>query len=111
MARSLLPSRVPNTVGTDPAPAAATVDGFAFMLNPRTVLVVETTAGNPTNMTVDTPGTIDAGALPNKVIAVPAAAKRGFCFGKEIALYRQDDGTCWVNFDTLTGVTAYVWEP
>lgn len=110
MARTMLPTVVPNSAGVDPAPVAANAaGGHAFILNPHTVLTVITTT-NSTNMTVDTPGTLDAGAIPNKVIAIPSGAIRQFKFADFAPLYKQADETVWIDFSTVTGVTLYVTE-
>lgn len=107
MARTLLPDQQPTTGGLEPAYTAAGVDGHAFNCNRGTVLEVET-GGTAVNLTFATPGTVDSGAIPDKVVAIPANKRRRFGFKDQLALYRQLDGTVWLDVSPQTNVTLAV---
>lgn len=107
MPRTLLPDQVPTSGGIVPAYTAAGADGHAFNLNPGTVLEVETGATG-TTMTVVSPGSTDAGDLPDKAVAIPANQRRRFNFRGALATYRQEDGTAHINFSSVATVTLAV---
>ncbi len=101
MARQFQNAQVPLSSVNDIVWVNAHVDGHSFFNNRNTLLLVRT-VGSATNLTAITPGVTDAGAIPDKVLALAINQIHALRF--EPNLYNQTDGTMWFGFDTLTAV-------
>lgn len=88
--------------------AANAAGGHAFRNSPRTIVMVRV-GGTATNLTAQTPGVTDAGAIPDKMLALTTAQIHALHFDPN--LYNQDDGTCWIDFSSVTAVDVAVLEP
>lgn len=110
MARTNLATQTPTSSGITPAYTAANVDGFAILNSGKTVLTVKNGNAASINVTVQTPGSIDGLALPDKVIAVPAGGERDI---GNLApnVYNQTTGEIYVDFSAVASVTARAVEP
>src|SRR5688572_20987332 len=102
MARTTLIAQQPVSGGLNPVFSAANVDGHAINADRHSILEVVNGSGASINVTFVTPGTVDSGALPDKVVAIPAGERRMFNFKNALAIYRQSDGTIHVNFSAVT---------
>ncbi len=108
MARTTLVAQQPNSAGLVPSFSAANADGHAFPADRHTIFEVVNGSGVSINVTFPTPGTVDSGALPDKVVAVAAGARKLFNFANALSLYKQSDGLLYVDFSAVTSITVAV---
>lgn len=102
---------VQQIVRTGLASALATPDlanGNQFANDGMCFLYVKNAGGSPINVTVDTPGSVDGLAISNLVVAVPNAGER--MIGPfPPGIYNQSDGNVYVDWSSVTSVTAGVF--
>src|SRR5688500_167062 len=104
MARTALTPQSFTSAGAVPAYSAANADGHSVVNSGRTLLHVKNGGGSSINVTIQTPGSVDGLALPDKVIAVANGAEK--IIGKLATnVYNQADGTVNVDFSAVTSVT------
>lgn len=105
MPRTLItPQKVVST-GLAVVTEAANVLGNSVQQSPDRWLQVTNGSGGSINVTVQTPGIVDGDlAVPDRVVAVPAAATRHIAVGN--AAYRQPDGTVNIDYSAVASVTV-----
>ena len=110
MARTMLVAQQPTSGGLNPVYSAANADGHALYLDRHSVLEVVNGSGGSVTVTFVTPGTTDAGSIPDKAVAIPAGERRKFNFANALSLYKQADGTIHVDFSAVTSVTVGLFQ-
>src|SRR3954470_21300945 len=99
MARTALPVQQIGRAGIIPALTAAPVDGHAIDNNGEVFLHVKTGA-TPTNVTIETPGTVDGQAIGDRVVALIANSEK--MIGPfPSSTYNQPNRTINVNFSAV----------
>jgi hypothetical protein len=81
--------------------------GNKFLNDGKTYVEVANGSGNPINVTIDTPGSVDGFAIADLVVAVAAGARKKI--GPFTADFDQADGYVWVVCSAVTTVTMGVF--
>lgn len=93
--------------GLEQTYGAAHVDGNKFANDGRMFLHVKNGAGAPITVTIQTPGTVDGLAVAEQIVTVTNAEERMIGpFPPNI--YNQSDGMVYVDFSSVTTITAAV---
>lgn len=107
MARTAITAQVATPAGLAPAFEPANVDGNSFVLRQSRALRVKNGSGASVNVTIPTPGTVDGLAIADRVVAVAAGADMLIGLGRG-DVYRQTDGSVYVDYSAVTSVTVAV---
>lgn len=106
MARTALAPQTIVDEGITPAFTAANVDGHSIPGDGDHWLEIKNTNGAPVNVTILTGGTLMGEAVADKVVSIPATTGDKIIGPFPPALYNQADGLVYVDFASVTGVTA-----
>lgn len=101
MARLNVVPQIATSVGAASTPVASTVDGHMFDNDGQVLVVLSNTTGGSVNVTFVTPNTVDGLAIPDRVVAVGAAAEvvvGHFDRGDYNQPAGADSGKVYVNF-------------
>lgn len=105
MARTALTAqRIPSS-GLEVAASAANVDGHSISLGDGMILYVLNGSGGSITVTIPTPQTVDGLAVADRTVVVEAGEFRLVAL-RGNSVYRQADGTAWVDFSAVTSVSA-----
>ena len=99
-------------VRTGLASALATPDlanGNQFVNDGQCFLYVKNASGSPITVTIDTPGTVDGLAIANLTVSVPATTGERMIGPFPPGIYGQADGKVYVDWSSVTSVTAGVF--
>lgn len=111
MPRTALTIQTPTPDGVAPAFSAANVDGHSLgNSDGATMLYVKNGAAGAVTVTVQTPGTVDGLAIPDRTISVPAGGERLIGRLRPDVYNRPpggtDEGAIYVDFSAVASVTV-----
>lgn len=106
MARTALPVQTLTDAGAAPTFTAANADGNS--VPPGSVLYFKNTNGSPRVVSIPTPATLAGKAVEDASVSVPATTGERVVGGLRSDLYAQDDGSVYLNYDAVTGLTVAV---
>jgi hypothetical protein len=72
-------------------------------------LYVKNASGSPITVTIDTPGLVDGLAIANLTVSVPATTGERMIGPFPPGIYNQADGNVYVDWSSVTSVTAGVF--
>lgn len=109
MPRTAIAPQQVTSSGITPVPEPANVDGHAIPLGAGYVLVVDNASAASVDVTVPTTFSVDGLDLPERTIPIPAGEARHVALGGQ-TVYRQADGSAWINFPlgSVASVTVYL---
>lgn len=106
MARTAVTPQIPTRAGLAPSFTAAIADGHKFANNGRTIARIKNTDGTPKTVTFRFGGTVDGTAITGgKDVTVPATTGDVTTAVWPKDSYDQSDGTVWVDYSAVTGVS------
>jgi|GEM_PF-661066 len=112
MARELKTPQSLSSAGVEPTFTAAVADGHKIPNNGRMILYVKNDDASSKTITVQTPGSVDGLAIPDRTVAVPAGEER--VIGPlDTGTYNMRDGAAaateremvYVDYSAVTSVT------
>jgi len=107
MARTTMSHQQIVRTGLEQTYEAAQVDGNKFSNDGRMFLHVKNGAASPITVTIQTPGTVDGLAVAEQIVTVTNAEERMIGpFPPNI--YNQSDGMVYVDYSSVTTITAAV---
>lgn len=88
---------------------SANADGHAYGWSARRQLRIKNAATSARTVTIVMPGEVDGQPLPDRSYTIPANTG-DVLIPPAPELYRQPDGTVWINYDDPAGVSVAVYE-
>lgn len=106
MARTALTGQAIVSSGLEAALTAANADGHSIPNRAGQILLVRNGAGSDVTVTIPTSAVADGDlAVADRAVVVTAGEDRYITVGAK-SEYRQNDGTVYVNFSSVTSVTC-----
>lgn len=96
-----------NLAAALPNPAA--VDGHKFMWSDKRQIRLKNTDSTPKTVTLILPGTVDGQQIEDRPYTVPASIG-DVLIPALPAVYRQSDGTVWLDVSATTGLSIAILE-
>jgi len=108
MARTTVSAQLAARTGVTPSYNEATeTDGDAFLNHGETIIHILNT-GDETTLTIQTPGTVDGLAIPDREVTIPATTGDKIVGPFPPESYNQSDGKVYIDWSQVTGVTFAV---
>lgn len=89
--------------------AAATAND-CFVPNIGRLLLINNTSGSAVTITIPSTEVIDGLVVPNRTITAATSAITVAAFGNHAPEALETDGTVWINYSSVTGVTVALVE-